>query len=229
MRELTFIDLGLVNFEEAWQLQKKIVAQKKHGARQDVLIFCEHEPVITLGRKASKENILVTETQLKKKNVALFEIDRGGDVTFHSPGQLVAYALFSLKEDRDIHLFMDKLEKVAIETLLSYNIQPNAKKETRGVWVKDKKICSLGVGFSGWISYHGIAVNINNDLSLFEYIKPCGLSAEAMTSLSRLLEATQDVDKFKKILLEEFIKIFGYPVCNRNPIGITSTLVNLFP
>lgn len=210
MRELTFIDLGLVNFEEAWRLQKKIVAQKKHGTRQDVLIFCEHNPVITLGRRASKENILAEETELKVKGVELFEIDRGGDVTFHGPGQLIAYPVFSLKKDRDIHLFMDKLEKVVIETLLFYNIKASVKKETRGVWVEDKKICSLGVGFSGWVSYHGIAVNINNDLSSFKYIKPCGLGAEVMTNLSQLLDETQDADEFKKILLEEFIKIFCY-------------------
>lgn len=214
MKELTFIDLGLVDFEEAWQLQKKIVAQKRHGTTQDVLICCEHKPVITLGRRANKENILIGEIELKVKGVGLFTIDRGGDVTLHNPGQLVAYPIFDLKKDRDIHLFMDKLEKVVIETLLFYNIKTDTKEDARGLWVKDKKICSLGVGFSRWISYHGIAVNINNDLSFFNYIKPCGLSANTMTNLAELLMGKQNIDLFKKILIEKFRAMFNYDFVN---------------
>jgi lipoate-protein ligase B len=211
MTNLTFIDLGLADFRKVWRFQKDLVAHRKYHGGNDILIFCEHKPVVTLGRRTKKENILLDSTNIKKMGIDVVKIDRGGDVTFHVPGQLVAYPIFDLKKkNRDIGLFLEKLEKVVINTLLFYNIKAHTKGKIRGVWVEDKKVCSLGIGISGWISYHGLAVNINNDLSYFSFIKPCGLNIDEMTSLVKILGKKKDINEFKKILLNKFIKTFNY-------------------
>ncbi len=211
MTHITFIDLGLTDFVKAWQFQKDLVAHRKYNGGNDVLIFCEHEPVITLGRGAKEENLLCKPEQIKEKGIDFVKIDRGGDVTFHAPGQLIAYPIFDLKKrSRDIRLFMRDLEKVVINTLLFYNIESYAGPTKRGVWTRNKKICSLGIGVSGWFSYHGIALNVNNDLAFFKYIKPCGLEARVMTSLSEVSGHKKNIDQVKRILQKEFIKVFDY-------------------
>ncbi|MFH1857186.1 MAG: lipoyl(octanoyl) transferase LipB [Candidatus Omnitrophota bacterium] len=210
MEKLAFIDLGITDFDKVWDLQKNLVFCKKKYGGSDVLIFCEHKPVITLGRMAKESNILINVGEMKEKEISLFKIDRGGDVTLHSPGQLVAYPIFDLKKrNRDIRVFMRGLEKVVIDTLLVYNIKARVKDTERGVWVGEKKICSLGIGVSGWVTYHGIALNVNNNLSFFSYIKPCGLDAVTMTSIRELADAEIDIKEVKKILAEKVREKFG--------------------
>lgn len=210
MTNITFIDLGLTDFARAWQFQKDLVAHRKYNGGNDVLIFCEHRPVITLGRSSNEENLLFNPEQMKEKGIDFVKIDRGGDVTFHAPGQLIAYPILDLrKRNKDIRSFMGNLERVVINTLLFYNIKSHTKEAKRGVWVGNNKICSLGIGVSGWISYHGIALNISNDLTSFKYIKPCGLEARIMTSLSEILGDRKDMVEVKKVLLKQFMKVFS--------------------
>lgn len=198
-------DLGLVDFKKAWDFQREIFLEVKNNNLPSGLILCRHYPVITLGRLASKKNILISEGDLKNKGIRLYEIERGGDVTYHGPGQLVIYPIFNLIYfKRDIHLFLRKLEEVVIQTLGSFGILSERKLNLTGVWVGNKKIASIGVAIKNWIAYHGLAINIKNeDLTNFSLIRPCGLNIE-MTSLETVLNKDIKIDYLKDRLIHKF-------------------------
>lgn len=192
MRNLDVVDLGLLPWEEAWSIQREYVEKRKAGLAPDTLLFVEHPHVITLGRNASETNILAGRELLEKLGVAVHEANRGGDVTYHGPGQLVGYPIFDLAPwKRDVRAFVQAIESAVIRTLAGYGIAAHTRagKET-GVYVTladqtPAKICALGIHISRWVSSHGFALNLNPDLRYFQYIVPCGLTLPVTSMAER--------------------------------------------
>ncbi len=177
-------DWGLIDYSLAYERQKKYVHSVIMG-RADHLIFCEHPAVLTLGRMTKPENLLCSHLGIEARGVVIREVDRGGDVTLHAPGQLVIYPIFNLnKRKRDLKIYVARLEQVAIDLLKDFGILAISIPGQRGVFVGDDKIVSIGVGVRQWVTYHGLGVNVNTDLSLFDLIKPCGLNVR-MTSMQK--------------------------------------------
>jgi lipoyl(octanoyl) transferase len=186
-RELWTVPLGRMPYAEALELQRSIAKDRISGAiPQDVLLLLEHPPVVTLGR-SSKENHLVASPQFLESNgVELFEVERGGDVTFHGPGQLVGYPIIDLKRHRqDLHWYLRKLEEALINALGDYGIPGERNTSYTGVWTRGKKIASIGVHARDWVTWHGFALNVTTDLSFFDLIVPCGINGVVMTSIAR--------------------------------------------
>ncbi|OGS28186.1 MAG: hypothetical protein A2297_03830 [Elusimicrobia bacterium RIFOXYB2_FULL_48_7] len=185
------INLGLTKYEESWNMQKKALAERIAGKRPDTLFLVEHPPVITFGRgKKDDTDILVSPEYLKKRGVKVVEVDRGGSVTLHCPGQLVGYAIIGLADgEKDIHEYIRKLEEVIIRMLVDYGISAQRREGFTGVWVGEKKIASIGVGVKHWVTYHGFALNVNPDMSVVSMIHPCGLKNRKMTSIAELMIA----------------------------------------
>ncbi len=183
---------------------------------ENFLIFCEHPPVYTLGNRASEENILWTQEELIKEGVAVFPIRRGGDVTFHGPGQIVGYPILDLEQFfTDIHRYLRYLEEAVIQTLAEFNLNAGRIEGLSGVWMeaenpeKSRKICAVGVHCSRWVTMHGFAFNINTDLSYFEHIIPCGIRDKGVTSLQKELGKSVDIEKVKSILLDKIAAGFA--------------------
>ncbi|MEW6008896.1 MAG: lipoyl(octanoyl) transferase LipB [Candidatus Omnitrophota bacterium] len=204
------IDLGKIDYRGAYYLQKRIVEEIKFGLTRETILFCEHSSVITLGRTGKMSNLLGDIEDLKKVGIDFFKVDRGGDITTHEPGQITVYPIFDLKKrnEKDIHLYLNKLQEVIKLTLSDYNIKAEIIDGLTGVWVKKRKIASIGVGISHWITYHGLSVNVNNCLKTFSFVKPCGMDIE-MTSLSKELNYEIDIEIFKSKLLDSFFKVFN--------------------
>ena len=193
-RELWTVPLGRVAYEEALELQRHIARDRISGAlAQDVLLLVEHPPVVTLGRAAKGKHLIASPEFLRSKGVELFEVERGGDVTFHGPGQLVGYPIVDLKRHRlDLHWYLRKIEEALINTLADYEIVAERNPSFTGVWTKGKKIASIGVHARDWVTWHGFALNVTTDLSYFDLMVPCGIDGVVMTSIAREL-GTDDV------------------------------------
>ena len=202
------IDLGLVDFKEAWQFQKEIFVSVMSGCFESVLVVCRHYPVITLGRLGNRENILLSEEELKRELSGFYRIERAGDVTYHGPGQITIYPVFNLRYlKKDIHLFLRYLEEVVICFLSDFGIKALRKIGLTGVWIEDKKISSIGISIKNWITFHGVSVNIKqNDLVNFDYIRPCGMDIK-MTSLETVLGREVDINIIKSNLINRFADI----------------------
>lgn len=194
-------DLGLVNFEEAYLAQKKIFENVKAGKLDSALIFCRHYPVITLGRSSDRKNILAREEELQRKGIKILQIDRGGDVTYHGPGQLILYPILDLKFfKKDLHFALRNLETMVIDALGDLGVTANRLPGATGVWLGSKKIASIGIAVKNWITYHGVAINIkSSDLDNFSLIRPCGMDI-MMTSLESSLGRQIEFDCVKKII-----------------------------
>lgn len=205
---MRIIDLGLTNFSEADDFQRDCrdrVARLEWG---NTLIISEHRPVITIGRKGSWENILRSREFLLSKGIGVFAIDRGGDVTYHGPGQIVAYPVFRLEnEARDIYNFLRYLEEVGAYFLSQYGLQAALKPGLRGLWIKDKKIASIGIGIKKWVTYHGMAINVNNDVGPFLFIRPCGIEGVEIASLKEILGREIDIEDAKNKLKLSFSEV----------------------
>jgi lipoate-protein ligase B len=193
-RELWTVPLGRVAYEEALELQRHIARDRISGALpQDVLLLVEHPPVVTLGRAAKGKHLIASPEFLRSKGVELFEVERGGDVTFHGPGQLVGYPIVDLKRHRlDLHWYLRKIEEALINTLADYDIVAERNPTFTGVWTKGKKIASIGVHARDWVTWHGFALNVTTDLSYFDLMVPCGIDGVVMTSIAHEL-GTDDV------------------------------------
>jgi lipoate-protein ligase B len=193
-RELWTVPLGRVAYEEALELQRHIARDRISGALpQDVLLLVEHPPVVTLGRASKGKHLIASPEFLRSKGVELFEVERGGDVTFHGPGQLVGYPIVDLKRHRlDLHWYLRKIEEALINTLADYDIVGERNLSFTGVWTKGKKIASIGVHARDWVTWHGFALNVTTDLSYFDLMVPCGIDGVVMTSIAREL-GTDDV------------------------------------
>ena len=194
-RELWTVPLGRVPYNEALELQRSIARDRISGAvPQDVLLLLEHPPVVTLGRSSKEKHLVASPEFLQSRNVELFEVERGGDVTFHGPGQLVGYPVVDLKRHRqDLHWYLRKLEEVLINTLADYGIPGERNTSFTGVWTRGRKIASIGVHARDWVTWHGFALNVTTDLSYFDLIVPCGINGVVMTSIAREL-GVEEVD-----------------------------------
>jgi lipoate-protein ligase B len=188
----------------------ELVSRRKLGETRDSLIITEHRPVFTIGRAGHKNNLLVSEAVLEAQGIKALKADRGGDITFHGPGQAVFYPIIDLKErGRDLHRYMRDLESVAISFLNGYGVIAERLQGRTGIWAGGKKVASIGVGASNWVTYHGMAVNINVDLGYFSMINPCGMKGARMTSLGEILGGPVPMRAATERLLSSFRKIFG--------------------
>jgi lipoyl(octanoyl) transferase len=186
------VDLGLMGYREAWALQKRVVAARKAGAIEDVLLLCEHPHVITQGRSGKREHLLVSEHVLKQKGVEFHATDRGGDITYHGPGQIMGYPIFNLGViRRDVVWYVRMLEEAMMRATAEFGIAAERVTGKTGIWVKNKnteeKLAAIGVHISRWVTSHGFAYNVSTDLRYFDLIVPCGIADRKATSLEKLL------------------------------------------
>ncbi|MBN1413509.1 MAG: lipoyl(octanoyl) transferase LipB [Bacteroidales bacterium] len=222
MHETTYIDLGLKDFKETWDLQidiHKRVVEVKTSINLDnqmhYLIFVEHPHVYTLGKSGKENNLLIHDDLLKSIGATFYKIDRGGDITYHGPGQLVGYPIFNLEAfPMGVRDYVNHLEQVIIDTLSEQGIIASRLKGATGVWLntdnpeKARKICAIGVKVSRSVTMHGFALNVNTDLNYFRYINPCGFINKGVTSMEKELGAEQSMDTIKQILLKNLQRIF---------------------
>ena len=200
-------DWGLVNYLESYDRQKKCVQSVIAGS-EDHLILCEHPAVLTLGRMTNPQSLLYQRKEIEERGVMVTSVDRGGDVTLHAPGQLIVYPVFNLnKHGKNLKAYMEKLEEVAVDLLKNFGILAMSIGGQRGVFVGPDKIISIGVGVRKWVSYHGLGINVNTDLSLFDMIKPCGLNVR-MTSMQKLKGHAVAMEHVKTKVVEQFQKEF---------------------
>jgi lipoate-protein ligase B len=201
---------GRVPYEEALELQMEICRFKRTGFQKDVLLLLEHPPTITLGRNAKRDHLLVSEGLLKSQGVGLWNVDRGGDITFHGPGQLVGYPILQLHaEERDVHAYMRNLEESLIRLLAFYGIEGSRDSSFTGVWTPDGKIAAMGVHISRWVTRHGFALNVNTDLSFYNLIVPCGIVGKNVTSMQKRLLRTLDLEGIADRYIAEFGSVFS--------------------
>lgn len=205
------IDLGLTDYEECYRTQREMAARRRLGEIEDTLILAEHNNVFTVGRMGARKNLLVDSDYLHERGIKVLNVDRGGDITFHGPGQLLIYPIIELKEKwRDLHKYMRLLEDVAIKYLERYSLQPGRMPGLTGVWVSGKKVVSIGIGVTNWVTYHGLSVNIKPDLGFFDMIYPCGLRGVKMASLESLTGKDISMEEAKIDILSDFEKVFNY-------------------
>ena len=205
LRPLDVLDLGLSPFKEVWDLQKELVKKRQYGQIKDTLILAEHEPVYTLGKNANENHIL----QNSPRDVKTYQIERGGDVTFHGPGQLVGYPIMDLHNyNKSISCYMRSLEQLIIDTLAEFRVTAERKDGLTGVWVGDEKIAALGVRVTRWITMHGFALNVSPDLTYYSGIIPCGIFEYGVTSMAKQLTDEVAVDSVKQVLIEKFMNQF---------------------
>ena len=199
-------DLGKLLYKKTWNYQKELLKKRSNNEINDTLILVEHEPVFTLGKNADENHIL----QNCPDNIKTYHIERGGDVTYHGPGQLVGYPILDLRNyKKSISWYMRSLEQVIIDTLFDYNITANRKKGLTGVWCNDEKIAALGVRVSRWITMHGFSLNIDPNLNHYKNIIPCGIFEHGVTSMSGVLNKTVDYEHVKKTIIKKFLYQFS--------------------
>lgn len=209
----TCIDLGRINYNDAYLIQRKHIAYVKARREEEYLIFVEHNNTFTLGRGADWNNLLISKEKAASRGIEVVEIDRGGDITYHGPGQVVAYPVFNLaRHYKDVHRYLHDLEEVVIRTLAEYNIHSHRREERLGVWTNQGKICSIGVGITNWVTYHGLAVNANVDLKYFDMINPCGFKDINVTSMEGLLRREIDVNELKDSMIRHFSGVFDLDI-----------------
>ncbi len=201
--------LGRVEYGKALELQRQWASARTQGLVEDCLLLVEHPPVITLGRGAKRRHLLADDDVLRTQGIEVWETERGGDVTFHGPGQLVGYPILDLtRHGKDLHHYMRRLEELLIRTLDRYGIHGERSAGQTGVWVHGTKIASIGVHVSRWVSRHGFSLNVSPDLSAFDLIVPCGLSGVRMTSMSALLNRPVPVQTVAEAVAEQFTLVF---------------------
>src|SRR5215217_8285161 len=225
-KSVEFMDWGLIDYQEAWAAQEELfdqtVAVKTHNRTDgtvldtpNLLIFCEHPHVYTLGKSGHPENLLLDENGLAEKGATYYKINRGGDITYHGPGQIVGYPILDLDNFfTDIHLYLRTLEEAVILTLADYGIKAGRYSGFTGVWLdadneKARKICAMGVRCSRWVTMHGLALNVNTDLDYFKNIVPCGIDDKDVTSMKKELGAQLDTEEVKSKLKFHIASLFG--------------------
>ncbi|MBS1680918.1 MAG: lipoyl(octanoyl) transferase LipB [Bacteroidetes bacterium] len=227
-KQTQFVDLGLIDYQKAWDFQTDLftktlavkaenrnLATTKQQVTHNHLLFCEHPHVYTLGKSGDKNNLVIPPQNLASIGASFYDINRGGDITYHGPGQIVVYPILDLENFfTDIHRYMRLLEEAVIQTLQAFNIEAGRIKGLTGVWLdesdqrKARKICALGVKTSRWVTMHGLALNVNTDLSYFNHIVPCGISDKAVTSMEKELNSTQEMNRIKEVLKSKLSSVF---------------------
>ncbi|MCF6270597.1 MAG: lipoyl(octanoyl) transferase LipB [Melioribacteraceae bacterium] len=210
-KKLIYSDLGLIDYQKAWDLQHNLFEKRLSNKIDDTLLLLEHPHTYTFGKSSDKSNLLFDDTELERRNISLYDIDRGGDITYHGPGQIVGYAILDLnKWEKDTHKYLRTLEEVIIQTLSEFGIEAARDENHTGVWVKDKKICAIGIKVSRWISMHGFALNVNTDIDYFNGIIPCGIEDKGVASIKNELKMNININLIKNSLINNFSKIFRY-------------------
>ncbi len=210
-KHLRVCDADEMPYAEAWELQRRIFAERKSGNGDDTLILLEHPHTYTLGKVAKREHLVYSDTELAEKGISVFDIDRGGDITYHGPGQLVGYPIIDLNNwKKDAHYYLRELEQVLIDVLNDYGVMSGRKAGLTGVWIEDRKIAAIGIKISSWITMHGFALNVTTDLGLFEGIIPCGIRDKAVTSLAKELQKEVLMSEVKLKIIHQFKSHFGY-------------------
>ncbi len=242
-----FQDMGKISYQVAWTLQEELlknsvnqkIANRSLGETQQVLpgnylLFCEHNPVYTLGKSGKAEHLLLTDAELEKAGIEFFPNNRGGDITYHGPGQITGYPIFDLEQfTTDINLYLRNIEEAVILTLAEYGIQAGRYPGLTGVWLdpdndsKARKICAIGIRCSRWVTMHGFAFNINTELNYFKQIIPCGIEDKGVSSLQTELGREIDMSEVKEKLKHNFAQVFGYSYLSAPSLEI-STLISPF-
>lgn len=215
MRKLRYKNLGQIDYKQAWDLQKETFDQVVKKEVNDTFFLLEHPHTYTLGKTADRNNLVFNEAQLEEKGVKVYDIDRGGDITYHGPGQIVGYPIIDLKDwHQDTHKYLRSLEEVIIKTCAEYGIDTTRNEGYTGVWImephNERKICAIGIKVSRWATMHGFAFNVNTDLDLFNGIIPCGIKDKDVTSLKRELHGEVSISEVKQVIVEKFREEFGY-------------------
>lgn len=228
-RTITYYDPGLVDYKEAWDLQKSTFNQRVNNEIPDALFLLEHPHTYTLGKVALKNNLIGSKDFLERNHISVYQIDRGGDITYHGPGQIVGYPIINLEGwKKDTHKYLRALEEVIIRTCIDYGLSPRRDDKYTGVWIEEKKIAAIGIKVSRWITMHGFAFNVNTNLSMFKGIIPCGIIDKDVTSLKNELGKDVTISEVKESLLENFKTVFGYDVINyRTKSELTNEIVKV--
>ncbi len=208
-KRVLFCNLGMTRYDSVWELQKRLHAFVFESQLPGVFLLNEHEHVYTLGKGGNVDHLLAGSDELERRHIGYYEIDRGGDITYHGPGQIVGYPILNLEHFRkDVHLYLRWLEEVIIRTLGVYGVAGNRSEGETGVWVGNEKIAALGIKVSRWATMHGFAFNVNPDLSYFDRIIPCGIFHKGVTSLSAQLRKEVQVSEVIPAILESFADVF---------------------
>jgi lipoyl(octanoyl) transferase len=208
---LTYCDLGFIDYKEAWDLQHEIHTKRVSNEVEDFLFLLEHPNTYTLGKTAHKENLVGSENYLRENQISVYDIDRGGDITYHGPGQIVGYPIIDLNRwHNDTHKYLRALEEVIIKTCSEFGLDCERNEQHTGVWLADKKIAAIGIKVSRWVTMHGFAFNVNTDLNLFNGIIPCGIQDKSVTSLKKELGKEISVAEVKEKILKNFFDLFSY-------------------
>lgn len=223
-------DMGRISYQKAWALQEELlknsvqikVDNRTRGIEQQItpnnfLLFCEHNPVYTLGKSGKSEHLLLNENQLEQAGIEYFPNNRGGDITYHGPGQITGYPIFDLEQfTTDINIYLRNIEEAVILTLAEFGIHASRYPGLTGVWLnpeneeKARKICAIGIRCSRWVTMHGFAFNINTDLEYFKHIVPCGIQDKGVTSLQAEMGQNVNMDEVRKILAKKFVQVFHF-------------------
>lgn len=209
-KQILVSSLGRTRFSETWDLQHKLLGLRQRGQIEDVLLFTEHDHVYTIGKGGDDNHLLATDEELTEDGTEVFHIDRGGDITYHGPGQVVGYPIIDLNDySPDIHAYLRQLEEVLIVTLGSFGIEGAREEGMTGVWTGGEKIAAIGVKVSRWVTMHGFALNVNTDLLKFARIIPCGIFHKGVTSMKQVLGKEIALAEVEHKLTESFASVFG--------------------
>jgi lipoyl(octanoyl) transferase len=231
MNHVLFSYLGLQDYQASWDLQKTAFQKKIEGVLEsDLFILQQHNHVYTLGKNADDRNLLATERELDEEGIKVYQVERGGDITYHGPGQLIGYPILNLKT-YGMHVgdYMRALEEMIIQLLSDYEIEGSRVQGRTGVWVKNEKICAMGIRVSHWITMHGFALNVNTDLHKFEHIIPCGIADRGVTSLQKLLGGQLRLEEVVEKIIKKFENIFQVKTEILSPAEIFQTVGDSAP
>jgi len=205
---------GIVEYGKAYEMQKRLVQECTEANGSNFLLLLQHNPVITIGRSGNGDNILASRSALASAGIGVSEVDRGGDVTYHGPGQLTGYPILNLRQFKeDIHWYLRQLEEVIIRVLAEYDIIGERMEGYTGVWVGNEKIAAIGIAVRRWITYHGFALNVHPDMSHFGMIKPCGITDKGVTSLEKLMGYRVSMDEVEEKVASAFAEVMGVVLC----------------
>ncbi|MBN1778559.1 MAG: lipoyl(octanoyl) transferase LipB [Clostridiales bacterium] len=210
--KLNVVFLGITEYQKALDIQQALHERVMNNEAGDTLLLLEHPPVLTMGQSAECKNVYLSEEQQKKLGVSVYRIDRGGDVTYHGPGQIVGYPIFNLtRHGKDVHAFMHKVQEVFLRLLArEFGLKPHREDgKYTGIWIGENKITAFGIHIRRWTTTHGFAFNVNTDLSHFRWINPCGLSDRGVTSLEEQMGEKQDMERLNKLIAQYFCEVFG--------------------
>lgn len=224
------INLDLIEYRRAWDFQREIVAAKLKSDLPDILILLEHNPVITLGRRGNRQHIRASPEALIAEGINIYHVERGGEVTYHGPGQIVGYPILNLRNwRRDVSWYVFNLEEILVRTLMDFGIKGTRNRLNRGVWVRNSKIGSIGVAITRWVTYHGFSLNVSPNMNHYSLITPCGLEGIEVTSLKELLGREPDHHRVKDSISRHFQQVFDLELVRMDMEDLKMTLVMPHP